>query len=99
MNKREVLELIIKKSESLVYSDNDATADILQVHMDTLNEIRELARQELKTDSPQKRLAYLRNEIEQERISYEEIVELQSLAPYIPKGDTLLREWAGVKEA
>jgi len=44
------------------------------------------------------RLDYLRGEIEAERISYGEIAELQELANFIPKGDTLLLEWAGVPE-
>ena len=45
-----------------------------------------------------KRLEYLRKEIQAERISYGEIVELQSLAPHIEEGDVLLREWAGIPE-
>jgi len=45
-----------------------------------------------------KRLAYLRQEIKAERISYGEIAELQSLAKHIDRGDTLLLEWAGVPE-
>jgi len=45
-----------------------------------------------------KRLEYLRREIQAERISYAEIAELQSLAAYIPRSDTLLREWAGLPE-
>lgn len=44
------------------------------------------------------RLHYLRTEIENERISYEEIAELQSLTPHIDPSDTLLMEWAGVPE-
>ncbi len=44
------------------------------------------------------RLEYLRGEIEAERISYDEIHELQSLAPYIEPGDVQLLEWAGVPE-
>ena len=44
------------------------------------------------------RLEYLRGEIESERISYGEIVELQSLAKYIDSNDVLLLEWAGVPE-
>ena len=44
------------------------------------------------------RLEYLRQEIEAERISTEEICELQSLASYIEPGDVLLLEWAGVPE-
>jgi hypothetical protein len=46
-----------------------------------------------------KRLEYLRGEIQAERISTEEIVELQSLAPHIEEGDVLLLEWAGVPES
>jgi len=45
-----------------------------------------------------KRLEYLRKEIKAERISYEEIAELQRLKKYIDKGDVDLLEWAGVKE-
>ena len=45
-----------------------------------------------------KRLEYLRREIHKERISYGEIAELQSLVPYIDKGDIELLEWAGVPE-
>ena len=44
------------------------------------------------------RLEYLRDEIRAERISYGEILELQSLAEYIDNGDVELREWAGIKE-
>jgi len=46
----------------------------------------------------QKRLNYLRNEIRNERISYSEIAELQSLSDHIDAGDTDLLEWAGVPE-
>lgn len=44
------------------------------------------------------RLAYLRREIQAERISYGELAELQALAIYIDPSDTLLLEWAGVPE-
>jgi len=44
------------------------------------------------------RLEYLRGEILEERISYGELVELQSLAKFIDKDDVLLLEWAGVPE-
>jgi hypothetical protein len=46
----------------------------------------------------QKRLEYLRGEIEAERISYEEIAELESLKEHINSGDVQLLEWAGVSE-
>lgn len=48
---------------------------------------------------PKERLEYLRGEIEAERISYDEIVELQSLVDHIEPGDVVLLEWAGVSEA
>jgi len=46
----------------------------------------------------QKRLEYLRGEIRQERISYGELAELQSLRAHIPATDTELLEAAGVPE-
>lgn len=49
-------------------------------------------------DHIKKRLEYLRGEIEAERISYGEIMELESLKDYIEPGDTLLLQWAGVPE-
>ena len=45
-----------------------------------------------------KRLEYLRQEIEAERISTGEICELVELKEHIDKGDILLLEWAGVEE-
>jgi len=45
-----------------------------------------------------KRLEYLREELRQERISYGELVELQSLVEYIDSGDVELLEAAGVPE-
>lgn len=45
-----------------------------------------------------KRLEYLREQIQNECISYSEIAELQSLAEYIEAGDVVIEEWAGVPE-
>ena len=45
-----------------------------------------------------KRLEYLRTELRNERISYGELAELQSLAQYIDRGDVELLEAAGVPE-
>jgi len=45
------------------------------------------------------RLEYLRKELRAERISWEEIVELQSLAKHIPEHDVELLEAAGVPES
>jgi len=52
----------------------------------------------MKTEEIKNRLEYLRQELRQERISYSEIAELQSLAQYIEPGDTELLEAAGVPE-
>ena len=52
----------------------------------------------MKITDIRKRLEYLRKEIEAERISTEEIAELESLAFYIAPGDVQLLEWAGVPE-
>lgn len=50
------------------------------------------------TKQIKKRLEYLRTELEQERISYGELAELQSLAEYISLEDTQLLEAAGIEE-
>ena len=44
-------------------------------------------------------LEYLRQQIEKENISYQEIQELQSLSKHIDNNDTLLLAWAGVPES
>lgn len=44
------------------------------------------------------RLEYLRSQIEAERISTYELIELQGLVEYIEPGDVQLLEWAGVPE-
>jgi hypothetical protein len=44
------------------------------------------------------RLEYLRGELQAERISYDELHELQSLAEHIEPGDVQLLEAAGVPE-
>ena len=45
------------------------------------------------------RLKHLRGELRAERISYMELVELQSLAAYIDPSDVELLEAAGVQES
>lgn len=44
------------------------------------------------------RLEYLRSQIEAERVSTAELIELQGLTEYIDSGDVLLWQWAGVPE-
>ena len=53
---------------------------------------------EIKTAEAKQRLEELRAEIQDGLLSYGEIAELQSLIPYIDKGDVELLEWAGVPE-
>lgn len=48
--------------------------------------------------NPQDTLNYIRGEIEAEQVSYGEIAQLQALADHINPTDTLLLEWAGIKE-
>lgn len=50
------------------------------------------------TQQAKERLDYLREELRAERISYGEILELQSLIPFIDKDDVELLEAAGVPE-
>jgi hypothetical protein len=49
-------------------------------------------------DNTAARLEYLRGELRAERISYGELIELQSLAQQIPADDLELREAAGLPE-
>ena len=48
--------------------------------------------------SPKDRLEYLRGELRAERISYGELVELETLVEFIEPGDVELLEAAGVPE-
>jgi len=50
------------------------------------------------TEEITKRLEYIREELRQERISYGELAELQSLVDHIEPGDVELLEAAGVPE-
>ena len=44
------------------------------------------------------RIEEIRAEILAERVSYDEIAELESLAEYIDESDVLMLQWAGVPE-
>jgi hypothetical protein len=59
---------------------------------------RQNRRKKVNIKEAKKRLKYLRQEIRNERISYEEIAELQSLSKYIESSDIELLQWAGIKE-
>lgn len=52
----------------------------------------------MKKATIKQRLEELRAEIQAERISTSELIELQVLAQYIDKGDVELLQWAGVPE-
>ena len=64
-----------------------------------LPEVTAENRTTMTTNAIKERLEYLRTEIRAERISYGELVELQSLAEYIEEGDVELLEAAGVAES
>jgi hypothetical protein len=63
-----------------------------------VDEIEDFLADEIRTQTPQERLEYLRGELRAERISQGELIELQSLAKYIQPGDVELLEAAGVPE-
>jgi hypothetical protein len=63
-----------------------------------VDEIEDFLADEIRTQTPQERLEYLRGELRAERISQGELIELQSLAKYIEPGDVELLEAAGVPE-
>jgi hypothetical protein len=50
------------------------------------------------TKKIKQRLEYLRKKLRAERISYGELIELQSLAEHIKEGDVELLQAAGVEE-
>lgn len=62
------------------------------------NFITQLIQNMENTTNIQERLEYLRQELRQERISYGELFELQSLAEHIEEDDVELLEAAGVPE-
>lgn len=68
------------------------------IRRDELDKLDKTGIRVIEVDEKKARLEYLRGEIEAERISYEEIAELQSLADCIDPGDVLLLQWAGVPE-
>lgn len=53
----------------------------------------------MENPTKKQRLEYLRQELRAERISYEELIELQNLKEYIEPGDVELLEAAGVPES
>ena len=52
----------------------------------------------MKLEKIKNRLEYLREQIQNENISYNEIIELQTLADYIDESDVELLQWAGIEE-
>ncbi len=52
----------------------------------------------MKTKTIKEQLEYLRTELRNERISYSELIDLQSLSKHIDKDDVELLEAAGIPE-
>jgi hypothetical protein len=87
------------------YTDNGNTYQVDELEADTLADLKKQIRAyHLKQHNgygeryAKRRLNYLRGEIDAERISTSEILELESLVPYIEAGDVELLQWANVPE-
>ena len=79
----------------IVMAETIIEADLTQVNED---DYIDLVLMESTTEQIESRLEYLRGELRGECISYEEVVELESLIPYIDPSDVELLEAAGVEE-
>jgi len=66
--------------------------------MTTATTTRMAMNMNFKTSTMKERLEYLRQELRAERISLDELIELQSLVPHIDSDDVELLEAAGVEE-
>ena len=71
---------------------------VLVVQAKRISNVVNNSKLRIMTKQIKKRLEYLREELRQERISYGELAELQSLAEHIDKSDVELLEAAGVPE-
>jgi len=79
-------------------SKEGAIALFEDTHDDASENIEIYRVEETKDEERKGRIDYLRKEIQEERISTEEILELQSLKDSIPSDDVELLQWAGVEE-
>jgi len=66
--------------------------------MTTATTMQKVMSMNFKTSPMKERLEYLRQELRAERISLDELIELQSLVPHIDSDDVELLEAAGVEE-
>ena len=71
---------------------------IIRAEIEIRDEDEAVAKAMVTTKETKERLEYLRGEIEAERISIGEVIELQSLVDHIEPDDVLLLEWAGAPE-
>jgi len=79
-------------------SKEGAIALFEDTHDDASENIEIYRVEETKDEERKGRIDYLRKEIQEERISTEEILELQSLKDSIPSDDVELLQGAGVEE-
>ena len=79
-------------------TDLDRVIKELEEDKESPNQLKFYKAMKNKLKKIEERLEELRIEIEAERISTGEIIELQSLALFIEKGDVLLLQWAGIEE-
>ena len=91
----EIKTAVSKLERTIIYLETRSFAVLLteeqQAELET-------AKKELDIMEKKERLEELRKELRAERLSTGELIELQSLIPYIDKGDVELLEAAGVPE-
>ena len=79
-------------------NDNEKMADFFRLTKDEFLASYTYLTEQDYINTAKARLSYLRQEIEQERISQAEILELESLKEHIDPSDVLLLQWAGIPE-
>lgn len=80
---QKILDSVDLRTQRETFSESESSFDISELPQE---------------EKPKKRLEYLRKELRAERISYEELAELQSLVEHIDPSDVELLEAAGVEE-
>lgn len=91
--------ILFQSVEDAQKSINETVADAKEaVEAGDLEDAQDHAEYRIVEATVKERLEYLRGEIRDGTISYDELHELQGLAPQIENGDLELQEWAGIPE-
>lgn len=86
------VECPVERTDTTYIEQDKAINDALNAYYD------EHYGPSLVPETPTERLEYLRRQINAERISTAELIELQGMVDHIEPGDVQLLEWAGVPE-